>query len=98
MTGGAYRKVAPANIILSLSRKLDDKLGDTGRLHIAKNKIGPDGVTLACKIQNEKGIFKVYDIETKESKQLTKEMENGNELVRKRLKNKFDEFMENNND
>lgn len=96
MIGGAYRKVAPSNIILSLSRKLDDKLSDTGRLHIAKNKIGPDGITLACKIQNEKGIFKVYDTETKEGRELGQAMANGDKLVKERLRNKFNEFLEDN--
>ena len=42
----AYSKCFVADFIFSLSRSKEDKIGNTGRFHIAKNRNGPDGRTL----------------------------------------------------
>jgi replicative DNA helicase len=88
----AYAKVAPSNIILTLSRKIDDKLGNTGRMFIAKNKYGEDSITFPLKINHSKGIFDVMSSNTQEGKELTKKMSDGDALVKQRLKERFNQF------
>lgn len=90
----AYAKVAPCDIILSLSRKVDDKLQDTGRLHIAKNRYGMDGHVFPCEIDFSKGIFKVLSQENKKGKQLIEKMKHGSEMKRDKLASKFKKFEE----
>jgi replicative DNA helicase len=46
----SYAKVMNADFIMSLSRKASDKLNNTARLHIMKNRFGPDGLTFPCKM------------------------------------------------
>jgi hypothetical protein len=41
----SYGKVMVADFVLSLSRKVQDKLAGTGRWHVIKNRFGPDGIT-----------------------------------------------------
>lgn len=90
----AYLKVAPCNVILSLSRKPEDALANTGRLYIAKNKFGPDKVILPCKINNSKGVFDVYDEHTEEGKVVNEQMKYGDELLKQRLSKVFQNMKE----
>ena len=41
----SYNKIMIADFVLSLSRKIEDKVANTGRVHIIKNRFGPDGLT-----------------------------------------------------
>lgn len=41
----AFNKVFVADVIISLSRTKEDKTANMGRLHVAKNRMGVDGVT-----------------------------------------------------
>ncbi len=88
----AYAKVAPSNIILSLSRKIEDKLTGTGRLFVAKNKVGDDSIILPFSVDNSKGIMKIHTAETQEGKEITEQMKNGNESIKLRLRTKLEEF------
>ena len=42
----SYEKIMNADLVISLSRKLEDKANHTGRAHVMKNRFGPDGITL----------------------------------------------------
>ena len=46
-----------ADFVLSLSRKVADKLAGTGRWHVIKNRFGPDGITLPSKMNTSNGQF-----------------------------------------
>ena len=46
----SYGKVMVSDFLMSLSRKVEDKLSGTGRGHVIKNRFGPDGITLPSKI------------------------------------------------
>jgi replicative DNA helicase len=41
----SFAKAMIADVIVSMSRKTEDRLSSTGRFHIAKNRSGPDGLT-----------------------------------------------------
>lgn len=52
---GSYNKMMIADFALSLSRKRQDKVNGTGRIHIMKNRYGTDGMTYAAKINTSNG-------------------------------------------
>lgn len=52
---GSYGKIMIADFIMSLSRKRQDKVNGTGRIHIMKNRFGSDGMTYGAKINTSNG-------------------------------------------
>ncbi len=46
----AYSKCFVSDFIFSMSRTIDDKNNNTGRLFIAKNRFGPDGIVYPAKM------------------------------------------------
>ena len=53
----AYAKAAVSDFIFSLSRKLSDKISNTGRFYIAKNRNGMDGIIVPLKIDTTIGLI-----------------------------------------
>ena len=85
----SYAKVMNADFIMSLSRKSKDKLNNTARAHIMKNRFGPDGITFPCKMDTNSGIMEVYDGNSSDGIIATKESKNGEEMERKLLHKKY---------
>jgi len=52
---GSYDKIMVADFCLSLSRKKEDKVNGTGRVHVMKNRYGMDGMTYGAKIDTNNG-------------------------------------------
>ena len=87
----AYSKVMTADFVMSLSRKVNDKISGTGRWHIIKNRFGPDGITLPSKMNTSNGQFDIYTDTSIQGKDTQKQMDNGNELARQMLARKYQE-------
>lgn len=85
----SYGKVMVADFLVSLSRKVEDKLSGTGRGHVIKNRFGPDGITLPCKINTNNGQFQFFEPQTTQGKQTTQQMKTGETMVKKNLAQKF---------
>jgi archaellum biogenesis ATPase FlaH len=85
----SYGKVMVADFLMSLSRKVEDKMSGTGRGHVIKNRFGPDGVTLPCKINTNNGQFQFYEPQTAQGKQTTQVMKSGENIMKKNLAQKF---------
>ncbi len=81
-----------ADFVLSLSRKIEDKLANTGRWHVIKNRFGPDGITFPSKMNASNGQIDIHVDTSIQGKETTKEMDNHNEYLRKMMKKKFDEM------
>jgi len=58
---GSYDKMMISDFAMSLSRKKEDKVNNTGRFHIMKNRYGMDGLTFSVKADTATGHFEVYD-------------------------------------
>ena len=85
----SYGKVMVADFLMSLSRKVEDKLSGTGRGHVIKNRFGPDGITLPSKINTNNGQFQFFEPQTQQGKQTTQIMKTGENMVKKNLAQKF---------
>lgn len=56
---GSYDKLMVADICLSLSRKKEDKVLGTGRIHVMKNRYGMDGMTYDAKVDTNNGHIEI---------------------------------------
>jgi len=70
---GSYDKIMITDFCMSLSRKKEDKVNNTGRFHLMKNRYGMDGITFGVQADTSTGHFVVKDeyIEGEESNNLT---------------------------
>jgi replicative DNA helicase len=56
---GSYNKMMIADFAMSLSRKRQDKVNGTGRIHIMKNRYGMDGMTYSAKLSTNTGDIQI---------------------------------------
>jgi replicative DNA helicase len=87
----SYNKVMVCDFIMSLSRKLNDKIGGTGRWHIIKNRFGPDGMTFPSKINTMTGHIEIFEPNSDIGKSVSDSMK-GETMVKKALAQKFKEL------
>jgi replicative DNA helicase len=73
---GSYNKMMIADFAVSLSRKRQDKVNGTGRIHIMKNRYGMDGMTYGAKINTSNGHIQIDKNEIDEDS-LTTEIPTG---------------------
>lgn len=52
---GSYDKIMVSDIVMSLSRKKEDKVQGTGRIHVIKNRYGQDGMTYEILMDTDTG-------------------------------------------
>ena len=91
----SYSKIMTADFLVSLSRKIEDKVDGTGRWHVIKNRFGPDGITLPSKMNASNGHIDIFAQSSVQGREVQKQMDNHEETTRKLLKNKFEELNEN---
>lgn len=85
----SYAKVMNADFIVSVSRKDTDKLNNTARFHIMKNRFGQDGMTFPAKMDTNKGIIEVYASNSPNGVIASKEAKNGEVIARQLLQKKY---------
>jgi len=90
----SYNKIMIADLVISLSRKLEDKANHTGRAHIIKNRFGVDGVTLPVYMNTSIGKIEIYDENSSKGVLLKKQMQAGEGMLRKTLAKKLSELHE----
>ena len=56
---GSYDKIMIGDIIISTSRLRKDKVDNTSRWHIIKNRYGTDGITFNCDFEGSTGITRI---------------------------------------
>src|SRR5210317_2021830 len=89
----SYAKVMNADFIMSISRKSKDKLNNTARFHIMKNRFGPDGITFPSKMDTNHGILDVYTSTSPDGVIAQKEAASGQLETKKLLHKKYVENM-----
>ena len=89
---GSFSKLMTADFVVSLSRKIEDKLAGTGRWHVIKNRFGPDGMTLPSKANMSNGRINIYSDDSIDGKKTQSDMNKGESLVRKNLLQKYNEM------
>ena len=87
-----YSKVMTADFVMSMSRKVEDKIANTGRFHVIKNRFGPDGITFPATINTNTGFIQIYETNTQGGKEVQGKMNNSDEYIRKTLAQKKKDF------
>jgi hypothetical protein len=90
----SYAKVMNADFIMSLSRKSKDKLNNTARVHVMKNRFGPDGITFPSKMDTNRGILEIYTSTSSDGIVAAKESKNGEVMEKQLLHKKYLENMD----
>jgi len=85
----SYSKIMTADLVLSISRKLEDKVHKTGRAHIIKNRFGADGQTFPMIIDAGIGKIEIFDEQSTKGIMLKKQMENGVVATKQNLAKKL---------
>ncbi len=89
----SYQKVMTADFVMSLSRKVEDKIGNTGRFHVIKNRFGPDGITYPAKVNTNTGIINIYESSSVDGKEQQTKINNRDNLMKQMLSNRYDDLM-----
>ena len=93
---GSYDKMMITDLSISLSRKKEDKVNGTGRLHIMKNRYGMDGLTFQVDVNTSNGHIVIGDQYDEEADTVTPKSKQSNsnfdDLDRRMLSNKFFEL------
>jgi len=87
-----YSKVMTSDFVMSMSRKVEDKIANTGRFHVIKNRFGPDGITFPATINTNTGFIQIYETNTQGGKEVQGKMNNADEYLRKTLAQKKKDF------
>ena len=72
----AYGKAMVADVVVSISRKPAEKATSAGRLFVAKNRAGRDGIVFPLSIDTAKSTFKILDAETLTLDEAVKQSDN----------------------
>jgi replicative DNA helicase len=88
----SYAKIMTADFVMSLSRKIEDKIANTGRVHVIKNRFGPDGMTYPTTMNTSIGKIDIYDSSSIPGQAVRKKQDNGSEYTRKLLAKKYKDF------
>jgi hypothetical protein len=93
---GSYDKIMISDFCMSLSRKKEDKVNGTGRLHVMKNRYGMDGLTYNCKVDTTTGHIDLDEnnegVEIKDTKPVFGEPQSWDNGDLSALRNKFSEL------
>lgn len=84
----AYGKAMVADVVVSLSRKPTEKATSSGRLFVAKNRAGKDGIVFPLDIDTAKSTFKILD---ESALTLDEAVKQTNTEMRQLLKKKWNE-------
>lgn len=86
---GSYAKIMTDDLVISASRKMADKMTNTGRAHIIKNRFGPDGLTFPAHLDLTHGKVEIFDENSPQGIMLKAKMQSGEGVVKSMLAKKL---------
>lgn len=81
----SYRKIMTADFVMSVSRKRSDKLTNTARFHVMKNRFGADGLTFPAHMDTSNGDIRIYDENSSEGVEIQKSMKSGKNIEKEHM-------------
>lgn len=91
---GAYSKIMTDDFVMSASRKVADKMTNTARVHVIKNRFGPDGLTFPAEMNLAHGLINIFDPDSAEGKMIKSKIASGEGALKHMLAKKFIEVNE----
>lgn len=83
-------KLEIADFVLSMSRKQQDKMSDTARFVVVKNRGGRDGNVYNSIVDFDIGSIQIFDNFTKHSVQTREKMDNNDNLMKRAIKERLE--------
>lgn len=90
----AYSKIFPADFVASLSRKRQDKVSNTARMHIIKNRYGPDGMTFPMLMDTNRGVIEIYNELSAEGRGALAQMESDSKITKDNARKRYREMFQ----
>jgi len=90
----SYAKVMTADFVVSLSRKIEDKISNTGRFHVIKNRFGPDGLTYPARINTNIGKIEIFESSSVQGKDVQHKIKNRDNQTKAILSARYDDLMD----
>jgi len=87
----SYRKVMTADFIMSLARKTEDKLSNTGRIYIMKSRFGSDGSIYPCNFDASCGKMDIYDQKSVEGMEILNKTKTAQEAIKSIVRKRWRE-------
>ena len=88
----SYSKVMTADFVMSVSRKVEDKVANTARAHVIKNRFGVDGITYPVTMNTNIGKVDIFESSTVGGMEVQGKMNNSEEYLRKMAGKKFTDY------
>ena len=83
---------------MSLSRKSTDKISNTGRFHVIKNRFCPDGMTFPSRVDTSAGMIEIYDEKSTNGAEIMVEMNNADNSAQGALRQRYNQMNQAQND
>ena len=93
----SYRKIMTGDFVISLSRKMEDKQGNTARIHVIKNRFGADGMTFPSYFDAGNGNVKILDPGTAEGRECLEKMKDGKDNLNNMVRDNWNQIKKNRN-
>ena len=82
-----------ADFVISVSRKIEDKIANTGRFHVIKNRFGPDGLTYPAKINTNIGKIELFESTSTQGKEVQSKIKSRDNQTKQMLSARYDDLM-----
>jgi len=92
----SYPKLFAVDFLATASRKDKDKQSKTVRVHIAKSRLGPDGLTFPGKMDTEIGYIELYAPKSEKGKKTSQEMISDERHLKNLANDKYLQYVKNN--
>jgi hypothetical protein len=87
----SFAKIMIGDFIMSTSRKMEDKLAGTARVHIIKSRFGSDGSTYPCNFDASCGNISIYDAKSVEGMEILNKAKTAQESIKGILRKRWNE-------
>ena len=85
----SFKKIMIGDFIMSLSRKREDKIHSIARIHIVKNRFGPDGMTFPAQFNTDCGSLHLFEAGSQEGMEIQNKMGDSDNSVKSLIKSKW---------
>jgi replicative DNA helicase len=88
----SFAKAMTSDFMMSISRTTSDKVTNKGRIHIVKNRFGPDGLTFPANMDLSNGDIEIFDVNSSSGHVIRNGMGDDSDVEQQLLYKKFKEL------
>lgn len=93
----SFAKIMIGDFIMSISRRIEDKLAGTARAHIVKSRFGSDGATYPSSFDASCGKISIYDPKSVEGMEVLRKAKSQEEIVKDIIRKRWKETHDSDN-